>query len=84
MATYTTITSKGQITLPVEVRRALNLRPGQKVSVRIEGNRAVIDSPQDITTLRAHLRAEAEAAGTWGTVPQSGEGWAARADELSA
>lgn len=26
-----TVTSKGQITIPVEVRKALNLKPGEKV-----------------------------------------------------
>ncbi|MDF1489913.1 AbrB/MazE/SpoVT family DNA-binding domain-containing protein [Tessaracoccus caeni] len=82
MTTYTTITSKGQITLPAEARRALNLRPGQKVAVRVEGDHLVIDPPQDIAALRKRLREEAEAAGTWGTVPQSGDGWGARAEEL--
>jgi AbrB family looped-hinge helix DNA binding protein len=28
-----TVTSKGQITIPVEVRKALNLQPGDKIDV---------------------------------------------------
>ncbi len=83
MTTYTTITSKGQITLPAEARRVLGLRPGQKVGVRIEGDHLVIDAPQDMETMRRRLREEAEALGTWGGVPESGDGWAARADDLN-
>lgn len=74
---YTTITSKGQITLPASARRALGLRPGQKVAVQVEGDRLVIEGSDDIDTVRRLLRAEAEEQGTWGTVPHSGDGWAA-------
>ncbi len=79
---YATITSKGQITLPAEARRALGLHAGQKVSVRVEGDRLVIDRPRDIESLRARIRAEAETRGTWGTVPHAGDGWAARAEDF--
>ncbi|AXE39065.1 AbrB/MazE/SpoVT family DNA-binding domain-containing protein [Acidipropionibacterium virtanenii] len=78
---YSTITSKGQITLPAEARRALGLHAGQKVAVHIEDDRLVIDRPDDISTLRARIRSEAERRGTWGTVPHSGDGWAARAQD---
>lgn len=79
---YTTITAKGQITLPAAARRALGLRVGQKVAVRVEGDHLVIDPPHDVETLRGRLRAEAVEQGTWGTVPRSGDGWSARAEEL--
>ena len=78
---YTTITAKGQITLPAEARRALGLHAGQKVAVRVEGDHLVIDPPRDLESLRSQLRAEAEAAGTWGTVPHAGDGWAAHVRE---
>ncbi|MGN6198759.1 AbrB/MazE/SpoVT family DNA-binding domain-containing protein [Humibacter sp.] len=74
---YTTITSKGQITLPAAARRALGLHAGQKVAVTVEDGRLIIDSPHDLHDVRARLREEAEAAGTWGTVPHAGDGWAA-------
>ncbi|WP_211221813.1 AbrB/MazE/SpoVT family DNA-binding domain-containing protein [Granulicoccus phenolivorans] len=74
---YATITAKGQITLPVAARRALGLREGQKVEVRVEGNSLVIEAPPDIAALRQRLRTEGEALGTWGTIPVSGDGWAA-------
>ena len=76
---YTTITSKGQITLPAEARRALGLRPGQKVGVRVEGDHIVIDVPPELSTLRARIRAEAQAKGTWELVPRGGDGWIAQA-----
>jgi AbrB family looped-hinge helix DNA binding protein len=81
---YVTISSRGQITLPAEARRALGLHAGQKVSVRVEGDRLVIDRPRDIESLRARIRAEAETRGTWGTVPHAGDGWTARAGDFRA
>lgn len=78
---YTTITSKGQITLPAEARRALGLHAGQKVAVRVEGDHLVIDVPPELSTLRARIRAEAQDRGTWALVPGAGEGWIARAEE---
>ncbi len=38
----TVITRKGQITIPKEVRNALNLRIGDKVEVVAEGNMAIL------------------------------------------
>jgi len=81
---YATITSKGQITLPVAARRALGLRDGQKVSIHVEKDSLVIDTPPTIESVRSRIRAEAEAAGTWGTIPVSGDGWEARAGDFHA
>ena len=36
------LTSKGQMTIPKEVRKALNLRPSEKVIIVVEGNRAIL------------------------------------------
>jgi AbrB family looped-hinge helix DNA binding protein len=38
----TRLTSKSQITVPIEVRRALGLRPGDRVAVRAAGDFAVL------------------------------------------
>jgi AbrB family looped-hinge helix DNA binding protein len=38
----TTVTQKGQVTIPKEVRRALNLKPHDRVLITLEGDRAVI------------------------------------------
>jgi antitoxin PrlF len=34
-----TLTSKGQTTIPIEVRSALNLRPGDKIRYMVKGNK---------------------------------------------
>ncbi|MFT4213505.1 MAG: AbrB/MazE/SpoVT family DNA-binding domain-containing protein [Microbacterium sp.] len=81
---YTTITSKGQITLPAEVRRALGLKPGQKVAVRVEDECVVIDAPGDIARVRNDLRQEAQRRGTWRLEPTSGDGWVAQAEARNA
>jgi AbrB family looped-hinge helix DNA binding protein len=36
------ISTKGQIVLPVAVRKALGLKPGMRVSVKVEGKRALL------------------------------------------
>ena len=36
------LTSKGQMTIPKEVRNALNLKPHEKVIIVVEGDQAVI------------------------------------------
>ena len=36
------ITAKGQMTIPKEVRRTLNLKPSQKVIIVVEGDQAII------------------------------------------
>lgn len=36
------LTSKGQMTIPKEVRKALNLKPSEKVIIVVEGDHAVI------------------------------------------
>ena len=78
---YATLTSKGQIALPVAVRRALNLQPGQKLTVKVEDGSVVITAPSSVETVWTKLREEARKSGTWGHVPVAGEGWASRAEE---
>ncbi|MBI3181052.1 MAG: type II toxin-antitoxin system PrlF family antitoxin [Myxococcales bacterium] len=46
-----TITSKGQITLPIEVRRALRLRPGDRVSFRMAKDGSVVVEPETVDLL---------------------------------
>jgi antitoxin PrlF len=36
------LSSKGQITIPKQVRKALNLRPSEKVIIVVEGDQAII------------------------------------------
>jgi AbrB family looped-hinge helix DNA binding protein len=39
---HTRLTSKGQITIPKEVRRALRLKPSEIIIVVVEGDHAII------------------------------------------
>lgn len=80
-AMYATVTSKGQITLPVAVRRALDLQPGQKLTVKIENNSVVMTAASSVESVRARLRKEAEKSGTWGHVPVAGEGWSSKSED---
>jgi antitoxin PrlF len=43
--THSTITSKGQTTLPAPIRRALHLKPGDRISYELQGD-AVVIRPQ--------------------------------------
>lgn len=52
----TTITSKGQITLPAAFREKLGLVSGKKVTVELKGDKLVINAPVDIDALRAKIR----------------------------
>lgn len=36
------LTSKGQVTIPKEIRNALNLRPSERVVIVVEGDQAII------------------------------------------
>lgn len=39
---HSTITKKGQTTIPGEVRAALNIRPGDRLEYKLEGNKVSI------------------------------------------
>ncbi|MBI3978324.1 MAG: AbrB/MazE/SpoVT family DNA-binding domain-containing protein [Chloroflexi bacterium] len=56
-----TVTSKGQITIPKEVRDALGLVPGSQVEFEIESGRAVLRktvSPQAFQRWQGYLRGQ--------------------------
>lgn len=69
--TYTaTISSKGQITLPAEIRRSLALNPGDKITiVKHDGSAEIKASSYDaeLQELRQRARAHMKRNGTWGT-----------------
>jgi len=41
------VTSKGQATIPAAIRRELHIEPGDRVSFAIEGGRAVMEKVQE-------------------------------------
>lgn len=52
------ISTKGQIVLPVAVRKALGLRPGMRVNVRVEGKSAKLTpAPAKKTTTIEEIQA---------------------------
>ena len=59
------ITSKGQITIPQQVREELNLRPGDEIDVVVDGDGAKIvraaGSPTRGRRVVSHLRGTANA-----------------------
>lgn len=81
---YATLTSKGQITIPVAARKALGLHDGQKLAIRVEGNSLIVDAPVDLATVRSRIKQETQARGTWDRRPVSSDGWNARAEDFSA
>ena len=73
--------SKGQITIPVYARRALDLQSGRRLAIHVQDNTLALIAPPDINTLCETIRKEALAIGTLGTVPIANDGWNARAKE---
>jgi len=39
---YSAVTTKGQVTIPGEIRRRLHIKPGDKVAFNIENDHAVL------------------------------------------
>jgi antitoxin PrlF len=61
MAATTTVTSKGQVTIPKSVRKAVGLKPGDKVIVRATASGGVYVGPPDkASEYEARLRALAK------------------------
>lgn len=50
-----TVSSKGQLTLPVEARERLGITAGSRVSLRAEGDQIVIERIPDFMTLKGTL-----------------------------
>jgi AbrB family looped-hinge helix DNA binding protein len=43
----TTISSKGQITVPIEIRRALALRPGVKLKIQLKNSTFIVSKASE-------------------------------------
>ena len=58
------MTSKGQITVPVAIRKQLGLRPGEQIGIELKGNTAVVkanDWQQGLAAVRAEIAAQLKA-----------------------
>jgi AbrB family looped-hinge helix DNA binding protein len=49
---FTTVSSKGQLVIPAQIRAALGIEPGTRVGIRQEGTRLILEPD----TLAAKLR----------------------------
>ena len=78
---YATVTSKGQVTLPVELRRALGVEPGQMVGFRLTDTHAVLEPAGDVEAVRSALERAARRNGTWGVTPDPSAVWGRAAVE---
>jgi AbrB family looped-hinge helix DNA binding protein len=78
---YVTMTEKGQITVPVEIRRSLGLIPGKKLNISQNGDEIVIQKPVALEEVRQLLKAEMKGKGTSGVKTESGAGWTAQVEE---
>lgn len=56
MIGYSTVTQKGQITIPADIRRELGLEPGEKVVIRKEAQGASIAPAPDFFSLGGSLK----------------------------
>lgn len=52
----TTITQKGQVTIPVAIRKMVNLKPRQQVLVSVEGDAVVIKPAIDFFSLKGSIK----------------------------
>jgi AbrB family looped-hinge helix DNA binding protein len=80
---YVTMTEKGQITVPVEIRRSLGLIPGKKLNISQNGDEIVIQKPAALEEVRQLLKVEMKGKGTGGVKTESGAGWTAHVKERS-
>ena len=52
---HSTVTSKGQTTIPEKIRKALRIKPGDKLEYEVEGERATIRVHPGIRSLKGVL-----------------------------
>jgi AbrB family looped-hinge helix DNA binding protein len=78
---YVTMTTKGQITVPVEIRRSLGLKPGKKLNISLNGDDIVIQKPVALVEVRQILKAEMNGKGTRRLKTESGAGWTAHVED---
>ena len=63
------LTSKGQITIPNAVRKALRLEEGNRVLFRVDGDRAILARTADLLSLAGSIPVPAEKRGAaWSVV----------------
>jgi AbrB family looped-hinge helix DNA binding protein len=62
---FTTVSTKGQLVIPVQIRESLGIEPGTRVAIRQEGTRLILEP----ITLTAKLRLIKEMRGCTASLP---------------
>lgn len=55
---HSTVTSKGQTTIPEKIRKALQIKPGDRLEYELEGVRAIIRVHPGIRALKGSLASQ--------------------------
>lgn len=58
MIGYTTVTQKGQITIPVDIRTALGLSQGKKVLITLEAGSAKVKAVPDFFQFKGSVKSK--------------------------
>lgn len=58
MTYVTTLTQKGQVTIPHQIRKYLGLRPYERVSFEQKGNLIVLKSATDFLSLKGSVKSK--------------------------
>jgi AbrB family looped-hinge helix DNA binding protein len=72
---YSTMSAKGQVTLPAAWRRRFGFLPGQKVAITASDQGVTIEAPPSLPEVRQRIEAEMRAQGTWGTALTPSDAW---------
>jgi antitoxin PrlF len=57
---HSTVTSKGQTTIPEKIRKALRIKPGDKLEYEVEGDRATIRVHPGVRSLKGTRQQQGE------------------------
>jgi len=69
METMATVTSKGQVTLPSAVRRALSIRQGDRLMFTISDHKVIVEKTPDFLSLAGSIPVPPDRRGaTWDEV----------------
>ena len=80
--TYATVSTKGQVTIPVEIRETFDIQPGTRVGFRMENGSVSLELPATIEEVRAMLQESMKADGIDILPPYSnGDGFSAHVKE---
>jgi antitoxin PrlF len=52
---HSTVTSKGQTTIPEKIRKALRIKPGDRLEYEVEGERVIVRVHPGIRSLKGAL-----------------------------